>query len=214
MQSQKIITLFNDLYEKSGENLNQLIKNNSIIDLPDLGVDFGVYLKNFLDVIVEESLSNDNIVDLDELPTVDNCDQFIEWVREYVNDTLQPVKDTGFIKELTLEEFEKIVRFCYQNYVIVDSGKTMVDGMDDKWTMNQIETLRKVILTVAELQILRLYSRGRVLRNINEIFRLSDDYGNILIDIIGENEDRLWKYLMYMRQERLENMLELLVDMA
>lgn len=45
-----------------------------------------------------------------------------------------------------------------------------------------------------------------------ELFKMTEKQGDILIDLISSAEDRLWKYLMFKRQERLESMMEGLWD--
>lgn len=213
MNYQNVESLFKELHKASGDNLNQLINNGSVVIPACADSNFGDLLRNFINTVTEFYLEDNDSAVLDELSKYDNCDRFIDWVKDYVNEAIQPIKETAFLKEFSLEEFVRISRFCYENYVLYDSDGRLVEGADENWTIEQIETLRKVILTVAEMQVLRLYPRNIVLERVNEIFRMSDDFGNILFDIISENEDRLWKYLMYKRQEHLESMVESFVDM-
>ena len=212
MQSQEIKSLFEELYTESGNDLNQFIKHNNI-DFPmDTDKNFISNLKFFLDAVVKCYLENNDIIILDVLREKENCDIFIKWVEEYVNERVQPLKDTEFIKGLPLEEFKNMVQFCYDNYVAYNSGKILVEGAADTWTIEELIILRQVILTIAEMSVLHFYPRNRILININEIFHLSDDYGNILIDIILKNEERLWKYLMFKQQEHIEAILENCID--
>lgn len=70
-----------------------------------------------------------------------------------------------------------------------------------------------MILTVSELIVFQNYSKQYVLVQINDKFWMSDAYGEILWNIVKANENQIWKYLMVMRSERIEDKLDLLLEL-
>ena len=214
MKFQEIENLFENLYVESEENLNRLVEGDSVIVPESSSDEFNDLLEKFLKASVEFYLENDDISIFEGLSQKENCNEFIEWVVEYINETVQPLKETAFLKDISIGDFKEFATYCYENYVLYDSGKNLLTGNDGKWSLEQIGIMRKVILTIADMHILHFYSRDRVLKYIHKMFRLSDNYGNILIDIINNNEERLWKYLMFNRLEHLESIMERFMEMS
>lgn len=212
MELRKIMLLFNQLYDKSNKDLDQLVINESIMIPASFDDEFSDLLKDFLNEITDICLENENVEIVNELPHDENAEHFLEWVDEYINLKIQSINETLFLRKMSLDEFEQITRYCYENYVVYDSDRELVSQMNNNWTVGQIEILRKVLLTVAEMKVLSFYPRNRILKKINELFKMTEKQGDILIDLISSDEDRLWKYLMFKRQERLESMMEGLWD--
>lgn len=212
MELRKIMLLFNQLYDKSNKDLDQLVINESIMIPASFDIEFSDLLKDFLNEITDICLENENVEMVNELPHDENAERFLEWVDEYINLKIQSINETLFLRKMSLDEFERITRYCYENYVVYDSDRELVSRLNNNWTVGQIEILRKVLLTVAEMKVLSFYPRNRILKKINELFKMTEKQGDILIDLISSDEDRLWKYLMFKRQERLESMMEGLLD--
>lgn len=210
--SKEIVDLFHKLLKESGYNLNQLAGNNAFLIPEGVGEDFVDDLKKFLGLINAAYKENkDTLKALDSLEKGEHSDKFIVLLERYLELSGQPAKETAFIKELTIEEFRSMAGYCYSNCIMNNSDITQ---NTESWKAEQLHTIRKVILSISELVVLLNYSKQRVLERINMMFCLDDDYGEILWNIAKENENQLWKYLMVVRTDRIEEKLDLLLELV
>lgn len=211
-RSKEIVDLFLKLLEETGYDLDQLAGSNSFLIPQEGSEEIESDLKKLLGLIKGAYRENENALELFEnIDKGEHSDKFIVLLERYLESSAQPAKETAFLRALTLDQFGSMVDYCYSNYVITNN-----DAMADvgQWETKQLQILIKVILTVSELVVLFKYSKKRVLHRINEMFYLDEKYGEVLWNIAKENEEQLWKYLMVMRSERIEEKLDLLLELA
>lgn len=147
---------------------------------------------------------------IDKLGQDTDSEKFVIMLRRYIEAVNQPVKETAFLRELSIEEFKGMVKYCYSNFVISNED---IERDKGKWERKQLQVLRKVILTVAEMAVLSNYSEQRVLCQINRMFELSDEYGKVLWNTVQDDKDQLWKYMVSVRCDSIESKLDLLLDL-
>lgn len=201
------------LLEKSNNNLNQLIRGESLIVPSEFGQDFASCLKKYIAQVVEVYKENpENIKEIEDPDYLENNAEFFAWIRAYFENIMEPIEETSFVKNLGNEEFKKLVVYTLENYVVYHSGEELVDGSLDSWTMDMINTMKKVLFTVAEMIVLRRLTKQRFLVRAKEIFSLEPAYCVILWEEISKYEDILWKCLMYKKYEKMENQLDTLLS--
>lgn len=210
IQSREIVELFRKLLDESGYNLDQAAGNTSFLIPEGFDDEFASDLRRLLQLLKKTYREDVNVLEvLNEVDKGEHSDKFIATLSRFLEFTIQPVKETAFIREFTLEQFNKIVEYCCL-HCIISNDPVRTDGL---WEEKQLQVVRKLILTVSELIVFQNYSKQYVLDQINDMFCLAESYGEILWNIVKANEDRIWKYLMAMRSERIEDKLNLLLEL-
>lgn len=208
MKFQDIQSSYKQLKNKCGIELNNLIIDNRLqipeIDAADKAEEFSQLLDKFINQVTEFDLDGNDLSELLGLEDGTNKD-FINWLIMYITKVNRSLKETRFLKDLSLAEYEDMVLYCFKHYVYCVSGNQLVNGAKETWTIDNILVLRKVILTVAEMYIMQYYSYEKTLDTIKKFFGLSKEYGEIIIKIIIGCEDRMWKYLIMRKIENLQN---------
>lgn len=210
-QLEEIVDTFHQLLEKSGRNLDRLAGNNAFLIPEDGSEELSDDLKKFLILIKEAYKENKDILAVfDNLDKGEHSDKFVMLLGRYLEFSGRPVKETAFLRELTVEEFSRLASYCYSNYIISSSDTVQ---KTESWNNEQVHIMRKVILTISELVVLLNYSKQQFLERIEMMFGLTEGYGEVLWNMAKQNENQLWKYLMVMRSERIEEKLDLLLEL-
>lgn len=210
-QSNKISDLLQKILSETGNNLNQIVGNNSFIIPAEVDENFSDDLQSFLELLREAYREDKDILySLDELTKNTNSDKFMAMLKRYLEMVNQPVKETTFLRDIPIETFGKMVQYCYSNFVI--NNYDMKENNGD-WETEQLQILRKVVLTIADMVALQNFPKQRVLDQINRMFELGDERGEILWNTVKSDEEKLWKYLMVTKCERIEEKLELVLDL-
>lgn len=209
--SNDVSNMFFKLLDKSGQDLNQTVGSNSFVIPAGIDDNFADDLSVFLELVRKEYKKDQTILDtIDKLGQDTDSEKFVIMLRRYIEAVNQPVKETAFLRELSIEEFKDMVEYCYSHFVISNEDIEQDKG---KWERKQLQVLRKVILTVAEMVVLSNYPKHRVLYQINRMFELNNEYGKVLWNTVQGDRDQLWKYMMSVRCDNIESKLELLLDL-
>lgn len=205
MNFQEIKDLYDQLKNKYNSELNRLIVDGAL-KLPDnIDNDSTVTIESFINKAAEFDLAGNEITELLNLDVENTNKNFINWVIKYVTTINRPIKETMFLKKLSFPDFEDMANYCFENYVIKHCGNKLIDGAKDTWSIDNILILRKVILTIAEMYIIQYYSYDRTINNIKNYFGLDKEYGDAIINCFTGYEDRLWKYLIMRKIEKMQS---------
>jgi len=209
-QSREIVESFLKLLDESGHNLDLAAGNNSFLIPEEFDNKFASDLKQFLELTKKAYRENRNILEvLNDVEKGEHSDKFIAILSRFLEFSIQPAKETAFLRELAIEQFNDIVEYCCLHCIISND----LVQVDETWKEEQLQIVRKVILTVSEMIVFQNYSKQYVLDQINDKFWMAEAYGEILWNIVKANENPIWKYLMVMRSERIEDKLDLLLEL-
>lgn len=202
--------MFQKLLKESGYNLDQAVGNNSFLIPEGFDDEFASDLSCFLELIKKAYREDINIVEvLNEVDKGEHSDKFIVLLSRFLEFSSQPARETTFLRGFTIEQFNNIVEYCCSHCII--SNDPIRD--DEIWEEEQLQIVRKVILTVSELIVVQNYSKQYVLSQIDDKFQMPEPFGEILWNIVKEHENQIWKYLMVLRSDRIEEKLDLLLDL-
>lgn len=208
----EISDMFYRLLEKSENDLNQTVGNNSFVIPVGIEDSFADDLSAFLKLVQKEYKKDEKILELfDNLGKDTDSEKFVIMLKHYIEAVNQPAKETAFLRDMPLDEFKSMVEYCYSNFVISNGDIERDEGM---WEQRQLQVLRKVILTVSEMVVLAYYPEHRVLYQINRMFNLNEEYGKILWNMVQGDKDQLWKYMMSARCDHIESKLDLILDLV
>ncbi len=207
----EVYDTFIRLLDESEHDLNQVVGTDSFIIPADMSEDFAHKLNKFLGLIKNAYHEEPDILNMfDEFAKEKNCDKFIDMIKRYIDAIRRPARETAFLRNLLIDDFEEMVKYCYLNYIIENCD---IEKDESKWKLEQLRILRKVIFTVAEMVVLHNYPKQRVLSQIGMTFEFGNEYIDILLNTIKGDEERLWRYLIVLKSGRMEKKMDLLLDL-
>lgn len=87
--------------------------------IPEGYAEFASDLKRFLELVKRAYRNNTNILDiLNEVDKGENSDKFIAILSRYLEFSIQPAKETAFLRELAIDQFNNIVEYCCLHCII------------------------------------------------------------------------------------------------
>ncbi|MBO5239627.1 MAG: hypothetical protein J6B50_12760 [Lachnospiraceae bacterium] len=210
----KIINLFYELLEKCHFELNQFVSGESLTIPSDISEILDDSLKDFLDSIVDEYRKSDN---KDEFFNIflsvgdyEKFDKFINWVEKYAIAKVKPLLEAEFLTNITIDEFEKMTDYCFENFVLMDIGDSNIDK--EIWDVKSILIMKKVLYTFIDICVVGNYSKENAFSNMNRIFGLSKERCEIWWKLVESNSEKLWKILLMKKYTRIENKLDHLLE--
>lgn len=146
---------------------------------------------------------------LEELRDRVEIDKFIQWLSGYAENILEPYNELEFVRTMDLDKFSRISRYCFYNFVLVESGR---ENIDDKiCEESQLIIFRKLIFTIADLVIVHNYNKENINNRVLSDFKLREEQISILWNLIEENRDEMWKVMLMRKLCRVEQKLDALL---
>lgn len=136
--------------------------------------------------------------------------KFISWIEQYLEATMRPIQEAAFINKISQNNFELLCKYCFENLILQDIGKTRLDkNIGDT---KQLIILKKIIFTFVDMVIVKSYSKENSFENMKKIFDIKEPYCEFLWYITQKHEEKLWKIMMMKQYDRLNNKLDHLID--
>lgn len=206
--------IFNSLLKKSNYKLDQFIQGDSLIITDDIADEFANKIKQFINQGPEfyKLVSEKDVFweKFKELEHYEENEKFINWLRRYFERKIKPFKDAAFIRAMEKEQFEDMTQYCFTNLILNNIGR---DRIDDVCNLNDIDIFKKVMLTYIDMIVIRNFPKERVFKKMKEMFDLQEWMTDLWWNLIQENEDRLWRIVMMWRCSKIEDKLDIILEM-
>lgn len=194
--------------------MNRFVKGDSLILTEDVSEEFISALKGLIEIILEtiKEKENDQFYDqlFGEWENNDNVNQFISWLKRYIEAVSRPFEETKFLEEINDEKFENMTQYCFDNFILQDIEEDDIDtSIADK---EEILILKKVILTFIEMTVVNNLSKEAAFNKIGKILNINERQCNLWWGIIKENEDQIWKIVMMTKYTQIEEKLDSILD--
>jgi len=201
--------ILEELLEQCDNDLGQLIQGDSLVIPSKFNSEFAANLKDYLGKIVEEYREKpDSVNEIIVSEAAKSNETFFEWVLAYFEAAMEPMRETAFLKELNSDEFYQLVQYTLENHVLYFSGENYIDDAHKLWSEEKVLITRKLLFTIADMVILKRFSKNYFYAKVNELFNFDPSFADILWDEIVKHEDTLWKNLIYRHIGRIENKVE------
>lgn len=209
----RFFELFNLILEASDYDLNRFVEGNTV-SIEDPSIEkYNNEFQEMLDELITISInskSEDLFKKLEKLSETVQINKFVEWLSGYAEAAIVPYKETSFIREMTLENFATVAQYCFNNFVLVESGRENIDKTicEEK----ELIILRKLIFTIADLAIVNNLSKNYAYSKIVSIFGLDLNYVTILWDLIKNNEEKMYRIILMRKIYKLEQKMDRLYN--
>lgn len=211
--TKRFFELFNLILEASDYKLDNLVDGNTIL-LNGSGLEkFSNEFQEMLDEFVSICINSKEDVVMKELKSLNSkieIGNFIQWLSGYAESVMLPYNKTAFIRSMEIDKFINLSKYCFENYVLVESGKENIDTTLCEKT--ELLNLRKLIFTIADFYISLNYSKDYVYTKISSVFGLDNKYTDVLWNLIEKNEDRMWKIMFMRKLQRIEQKIDILFE--
>lgn len=210
----KTIELFNKLLEESNFELDQFVKNNVLSVSNEVSEQFVEDLNDFISAIqdamkeIKDTAAFWNM--FYQLEDYEQNKKFISWIEQYLEATMRPIQEAAFINKMSQSNFEFLCKYCFENLILQDIGKTRFDK--DIGDTKQLLILKKIIFTFVDMVVVKNYSRENSFENMKKIFDIKEPYCEFLWRITQKHEEKLWKIMMMKQYDRINNKLDRLID--
>ncbi|MCI8884589.1 MAG: hypothetical protein HFG87_01245 [Dorea sp.] len=210
----RLIELFNNLLEQCEFNLNQFVKGDALSISNEMPESFVESLKEFVKEIpdlLKELDEKDTFWSLfEKLDDYDKNNRFVMWLRRYADSIIRPFEEAKFLKEIDEQTFQKLTKYCFDNFIMKDIGKKRIDKSLGE--AKRILVLRKIIFTFISMVIVENFSKENAFDNMEKMFGIKESRCEIWWDMVIENEEKLWRIMMMKQYSRIENKLNHLLE--
>lgn len=204
---------FENLWKDSGNNMNQYINGDSFILSGDISDSFRQQVKKFIEMAKEiYKQAEDKEQFFEKLGTKTDCDLFMEWFKVYLADSVKPYEDAKHLRQMEMNQFQKMTSYVFENLIIVYCGRENIDTT--LGAQEQILIFRKILFSFVDMVISYHYTREYAIDTMEKVFGLDADKCGIWWELVQNNEERLWKIMMMRKIHSLENRLDRLVEDA
>lgn len=209
----RFFELFNLILEASDYNLDRFVEGNMIsIEDPSIGK-YKNEFQEMLEELTKICIASKEKELFETLETVNEAveiDNFIEWLSGYAETAVKPYQETSFIRKMDLDNFTKVVEYCFDNFVLVENGRENIDSTICE--ESELIILRKLIFTIADLVIVNNYSKNYVYSRIATTFEVDSSYIDVIWELIQKNEDKMWKIMLMRKLQRMEQKIDMLCE--
>lgn len=212
VEVENTMRLFREILEEGKYNLNKLINGTTLVIEEGESQKLGDLINQLIEKVLPIVKVSDEIDDFwkmflkDEQYEKNNL--FVEWLKGYINSLVKPYKEAKFIRNIQLTEFKDITRFCFENMILQDIGKEKVQEQRTE----EIFILRKIFLTFIDMVIGKNYAKDNAFDTMEQIFGLCKEKSEVWWELVKKNEDRLWKIVMMMKCNRIEEKLNYVLN--
>lgn len=198
--------LFEFLMHKCDNNLDQLVQGDELVVPSGFGEEFALNLKAYLDKVVDEYKEKPADIENIIVPELkEHNGKFLEWVIAYFEAVTEPMRETAFLKGVDMKQLVYMVRYTMDRYVVSYSGDLVFDDQPEFLSLEELNVLKKLLLTVSDMIIVKNFSKEYFLKKVKETFDMDSSYAEVFWNEIIPYEAALWKLLVCRKLERLEN---------
>lgn len=207
------IQLFDEILKEGNYDLNRFVNGVTLSIDESESETLGEKMHSFIDLLFVLVKETDNFEEFwkpfAEIKNYEKNDQFVEWIKGYMNSMLKPYKETEFIRKMKKQEFQNVTEYCFQNMILQDAGK---ERIQESKNWEQYLIVRKVIFSFIDMVIVSNYSLENTIKTMEKLFGLSEEKCEIWWKVIEENEDKLWKIMMMKKYNQIDKKLDFILN--
>lgn len=133
-------------------------------------------------------------------------EKFIEWLEEYHDGLISYYADAEFIRQMPMDEFEKLSDFVLQNMILQDSGRELINF--EEYTLGTILQFKKIFTAHVDMIVSSNYSDSYARLTMKKAFGIESQKCLIWERMIRSNEEKLWKNEMMRKMINIQDLLE------
>lgn len=200
------------LLEKSGNALDQFIKDDSFLVGDDISCEVDVFFEEIQGVVCTFNGDINEIIAvlIKQGDNHNQCNLFMEWLKEYIDMKRQIIQETEFIRKFTAEEFETNLEFCMNNLVLYNYGRKLIEK--NQYNYEEMMTLKKVINTAIEMKVTERYAEELLIEKMKNMFNMLEEHIKSLWLSLEKHDEAIWKIVAVRRSDRIEQKLDYILD--
>lgn len=206
--NKRALEIYKQLLELSNGDLDQYVNEDELnIEKTPMG-EYSDIFQEFLDLVSQLYVTHDSevlIKNFEDVSQNKKSNDFLRWLNEYAQSLSHIVKETLFIRNMDIGHFSEMAKFCLDNFVLQNSGEFVEEN---GWDNKQLRILRSIIFSAADLRIVANYSKKYAQKIMYEKLCLDEKYSEIIINIIDENYEKIWRIIFIRRQKSIDDKLD------
>lgn len=206
--NKRIAELYKQLLELSKGDLDQYVNEDELNFEKTSMEKYSDIFEEFLDLVSQLYVTHKSealIKNLEGLSQNKKNTKFLRWLEEYAESVSQMVKETLFIRDMDIERFSEMVKFCMENFVLQNSGEFI---QENDWNNKQLRTLRSIIFSAAELMIIANFSNKYTEKIMYEKLFLDQKHSEIIINMIDKSYEKIWRIIFIRKQKSIDEKLD------
>ncbi len=206
--NKRALEIYKQLLELSNGDLDQYVNEDELNIEKTPMEEYSDIFQEFLDLVSQLYVTHDSEVLIKKFEDVSEnkkSKDFLRWLNEYALSLSHIVKETLFIRNMDIGHFSEMAKFCLDNFVLQNSGEFVEEN---DWNNKQLRILRSIIFSAADLRIVANYSKKYAQKIMYEKLCLDEKYSEIIINIIDENYEKIWRIIFIRRQKSIDDKLD------
>lgn len=206
--NKRALEIYKQLLELSNGDLDQYVNEDELNIEKTPMEEYSDIFQEFLDLVSQLYVTHDSevlIKNFEDVSQNKKSNDFIRWLNEYAQSLSHIVKETLFIRNMDIGHFSEMAKFCLDNFVLQNSGEFVEEN---GWDNKQLRILRSIIFSAADLRIVANYSKKYAQKIMYEKLCLDEKYSEIIINIIDENYEKIWRIIFIRRQKSIDDKLD------
>ena len=206
--NKRVLEIYKQLLELSNGDLDQYVNEDELNIEKTPMEEYSDIFQEFLDLVSQLYVTHDSEVLIKKFEDVSEnkkSKDFLRWLNEYALSLFHIVKETLFIRNMDIGHFSEMAKFCLDNFVLQNSGEFVEEN---DWNNKQLRILRSIIFSAADLRIVANYSKKYAQKIMYEKLCLDEKYSEIIINIIDENYEKIWRIIFIRRQKSIDDKLD------
>ena len=206
--NKRVLEIYKQLLELSNGDLDQYVNEDELNIEKTPMEEYSDIFQEFLDLVSQLYVTHDSEVLIKKFEDVSEnkkSKDFLRWLNEYALSLSHIVKETLFIRNMDIGHFSEMAKFCLDNFVLQNSGEFVEEN---DWNNKQLRILRSIIFSAADVRIVANYSKKYAQKIMYEKLCLDEKYSEIIINIIDENYEKIWRIIFIRRQKSIDDKLD------
>ena len=206
--NKRVLEIYKQLLELSNGDLDQYVNEDELNIEKTPMEEYSDIFQEFLDLVSQLYVTHDSevlIKKFEDFSENKKSKDFLRWLTEYALSLSHIVKETLFIRNMDIGHFSEMAKFCLDNFVLQNSGEFVEEN---DWNNKQLRILRSIIFSAADLRIVANYSKKYAQKIMYEKLCLDEKYSEIIINIIDENYEKIWRIIFIRRQKSIDDKLD------
>ena len=206
--NKRVLEIYKQLLELSNGDLDQYVNEDELNIEKTPMEEYSDIFQEFLDLVSQLYVTHDSEVLIKKFEDVSEnkkSKDFLRWLNEYALSLSHIVKETLFIRNMDIGHFSEMAKFWLDNFVLQNSGGFVEEN---DWNNKQLRILRSIIFSAADLRIVANYSKKYAQKIMYEKLCLDEKYSEIIINIIDENYEKIWRIIFIRRQKSIDDKLD------
>ena len=206
--NKRVLEIYKQLLELSNGDLDQYVNEDELNIEKTPMEEYSDIFQEFLDLVSQLYVTHDSEVLIKKFEDVSEnkkSKDFLRWLNEYALSLSHIVKETLFIRNMDIGHFSEMAKFCLDNFVLQNSGEFVEEN---DWNNKQLRILRSIIFSAADLRIVANYSKKYAQKIMYEKLCLDEKYSEIIINIIDENYEKIWRIIFIKRKKSIDDKLD------